>query len=47
MGESLEKYSLEREEEVIKYWKENDIQEIIRQESLKKEENFYFMDGPP
>ncbi|MBU1120520.1 isoleucine--tRNA ligase, partial [Candidatus Micrarchaeota archaeon] len=43
----LEAYSLEKENEVKKFWEKNRIPEKVRKESGKKKKYYYFMDGPP
>lgn len=43
----LEPYSLQKEEEVHKYWKEKKIPEKVRGQNAKSARKYYFMDGPP
>ncbi len=43
----LEPYSLEREDEVHKFWREKKIPEKARAQNAKSARKYYFMDGPP
>jgi isoleucyl-tRNA synthetase len=43
----LEGFSLQKEEEIRKYWKEKAIPDKVRKKSAKQKKYFYFMDGPP
>src|SRR3989338_663666 len=44
---ALEPYSLQKEEEVHKYWRERKIPEKARAQNAKSGKKYYFMDGPP
>jgi len=43
----LENFSLEKEEEIRKYWKKEKVPEKVREQNAKQKKYFYFMDGPP
>ncbi len=47
MKKLLEQYSLQKEEEIKKFWEKNKIPEKVRAKSAKNRKGFYFMDGPP
>jgi len=36
----------EREEEILRYWKENKVPEKVREKN-KNGKKYYFLDGPP
>src|SRR3989344_5353022 len=44
---ALEPYSLQKEEEIHKFWRERKIPEKARAQNSKSSKRFYFMDGPP
>ncbi len=47
MKHNLEPYSLQKEEEIRKFWEKEKIAEKVRQKNAKHKKKFYFMDGPP
>ncbi|PIU21525.1 MAG: isoleucine--tRNA ligase [Candidatus Diapherotrites archaeon CG08_land_8_20_14_0_20_34_12] len=47
MAETLQEYNLEKEKEILEFWKKNKIPEKVKELSSKNKKNYYFMDGPP